>query len=183
MAKRRLSTNNKIVVLSVLLLALILGLFVVNYKIGFFNINEKAGQLNCTLTLCGSRYCCSSMCINGKCQLPSPTPKACGTQHQSCNNSTPCCVGYMCIFGQCIQRNCQVTGQICDNNKKCCNGLSCSGSPNGECITTNTTPNPTSSSQPIVTCQYDCGTRYECNNNGGTIVGGKCGTGEVCCRY
>ena len=45
-------------------------------------------------------------------------------------------------------------------------------------------PNPTSSSQPTVTCQYDCGTRYECNNNGGTIVGGKCGyVGEVCCKY
>jgi hypothetical protein len=129
----------------------------------------------------------------------------CAGAGQLCSNVKDCCLGLepknwggICIcYGSCDRNSDSARYGNCINNKAVyctdsglktedCNksGRICvPGRLHVTCSSSSSTPKP-STPKPVVTCQYDCGTRYECNNNGGTIVSGKCSyVGEVCCKY
>ena len=108
---------------------------------------------------------CTAECVNivggtGNCAIDGQT-RCYGTEIQQCVD------GLWTTY-----KNCNTWGQVCKEGK-------------GDFVYCGTAskPKPTSTPTSAGWCQYDCSTRYECSTDGGTVVGGRCNTGEVCCKY
>jgi hypothetical protein len=191
----------KIVVLLLLVLGVATGVLLATQK-RVFDEPEASGSCGCKANEdLGKEKCVSNSVYTCSVTLGRyyyKQTQSCSRTNQKCENSE-----YGC-FSSCTNANlplCDTDGDIrCGSStmiQRCTNGVwtdykdcdligkMCLRS---KCVSNylpQVSPNstPTSPSIPAGYCEYDCSTRYECNNDGGTIVGGRCGTGEVCCKF
>jgi hypothetical protein len=175
------NTFIKFLSLAILVLGASVGVILATQKSTVFDESEAASYCAGAGQLCNFKDCCSGLepdYYRGVCRCY-------GTECDFRSDSAR--------YGNCINNKAVTCTQFGVKKTVDCDkvGGSCVPGPNSvTCSFTKPTQNPSIPNSPSTLapipagyCKYDCSTRYECNNYGGTVVGGKCGTGEVCCNY
>ena len=182
------------------------------YRYGryFYDVIENCNRKNMRCVNGAAGDCRGAHCAGttlNVCDTNGET-RCAGTKIERCTDGIWTIYKDCSTFGEmCISSQNNAVCVVCRNDEYRCNGNKvevCRNSQwqfeyycgsNQSCVTvgasrlalcvdnSSNTPPRTPTSQPIVTCRYDCTTRYECNNDGGTIVSGRCGGGAVCCNY